>query len=84
MSRPIFWVAKNNENPEVLASLLASGAIAEVTDLLGRNFTHYAAANENSAIYDWIVSHEEFKSLLDAEDSEGHDSEYYRNHPDEF
>ncbi|MBR6078589.1 MAG: ankyrin repeat domain-containing protein [Treponema sp.] len=84
MSRPIFWVAKNNENPEVLAALLASGAIAEVTDLLGRNFTHYAAANENSAIYDWIVSHEEFKVLIDAEDSEGHDSGYYRNHPDEF
>ncbi|MBQ4236960.1 MAG: ankyrin repeat domain-containing protein [Treponema sp.] len=84
LSRPIFWVAKNNENPEVLVALLAAGAIIETTDLWGRNFTHYAAANENPAIYEWIKSREEFKELLSAVDSEEHDAEYYRNHPDEF
>ena len=83
-SRPIFWVAKNNENPEVLAALLSAGAIVETKDLWGRNFVHYAAANENPAIYDWIKSHEEFSGMFESEDSESHDPEYYRSHPDEF
>lgn len=83
-SRPIFWVAKNNENPEVLAALLSAGAIVETKDLFGRNFVHYAAANENPAIYDWIKSHEEFSGMFESEDSESHDPEYYRSHPDEF
>ena len=79
-----FWVARNNPNPEVLNVLISEGAILEAKNLWGRTVLHYAAANENPAIFDWLKQNENLKLDFTLQDDNGKDCEYYRVHPDEF
>lgn len=81
--RPVLWVARYNANPQVLEAFLDEGALVEARDLWGRTIFHYAAMNENPAIYEWLKEQDEYK-FLDAEDSNERRAEYYRQHPDEF
>ncbi len=83
-SRPIFWVAKNNTNPEVLEVLISAGAILTAKDYANRTVLHYAAANESPAIYDWLLAHEELELDIEAKDDDDKTAGYYRSHPDEF
>lgn len=80
---PIMWVAKYNENVEVMEEFICGGAIMEVRDLMGRTVLHYAAVNENSSIYDWLKEQETYRHL-DVEDESEHNPEYYRQHPEDF
>lgn len=80
---PVLWVAKYNENPEVLEEFIKAGAIMDVRDLDGRTVLHYAAINENTAIYDWLKEQNDY-DYLDVEDESEHKPEYYRTHLDEF
>lgn len=80
---PVLWVAKYNENPEVLEEFIKAGAIMDVRDLDGRTVLHYAAINENTAIYDWLKEQNDY-DYLDVEDDSEHKPEYYRTHLDEF
>ena len=80
---PVLWVAKYNENPEVLEEFIKAGAIMDVRDLDGRTVLHYAAINENTAIYDWLKEQDDY-AYLDVEDDSEHKPEYYRTHLDEF
>lgn len=80
---PVLWVAKYNENPEVLEEFIKAGAIMDVRDLDGRTVLHYAAINENTAIYDWLKDQNDY-DYLDVEDDSEHKPEYYRTHLDEF
>lgn len=80
---PVLWVAKYNENPEVLEEFIKAGAIMDVRDLDGRTVLHYAAINENTAIYDWLKEQNDY-DYLDVEDDFEHKPEYYRTHLDEF
>lgn len=81
--RPVLWVARYNSNPQVLEAFLDEGALVEARDLWGRTIFHYAAMNENPAIYEWLKEQDEYK-FLDVEDTNEHRAEYYRQHPDEF
>lgn len=80
---PILWLARSNTNPEVLEEFIDAGALVTARDLWGRTVFHYAAINEDPAIYEWLKAQEEYK-FLDTEDDNQHKAEYYRQHPDEF
>ena len=80
---PILWLVRSNTNPQVLEEFIDAGALVTVRDLWGRTVFHYAAINEEPAIYEWLKAQEEFK-FLDSEDEYKHDAEYYRQHPDEL
>lgn len=84
LTRPIFWVARHNTNPEVMEMLIMQGAILSVKDYSDRTVLHYAAANEDPVMYDWLLSHEELGLDVDAKDAAGNTPEYYRSHPDDF
>lgn len=80
---PVLWLVRSNTNPEVLEEFMDEGALVTVRDLWGRTVFHYAAINEDPAIYEWLKAQEEYK-FLDTEDEYQHKAEYYRQHPDEF
>lgn len=80
---PILWLVRCNTNPEVLEEFIDAGALMTVRDLWGRTVFHYAAINEEPAIYEWLKAQEEYK-FLDVEDDNQHKAEYYRQHPEDF
>ena len=54
------------------------------TDIKGRTALHHAAANSEPAIYQWMLEDDNFKTLVDKTDNEGHTPDYYREHQEEF
>lgn len=80
---PVMWVAKYNENVEVLQEFIGAGAIMDVRDIMGRTVFHYAAINQDSSIYEWLKEQEAY-SHLNVEDESEHNPEYYRQHPEDF
>lgn len=83
-NRPIFCVAQNNTNPDVMLALINAGAILSVKDLWGRNVAHYAAANKDTAMYDFLK--EKYSNEIDFAlvDEDGRTPEDYRANPDIF
>ena len=77
----VFFVRHTTE--QVLEEFIDAGALVTVRDLWGRTVFHYAAINEDPAIYEWLKAQEEFK-FLDTEDEYKHDAEYYRQHSEDF
>ncbi len=83
-SRPIFCVAQNGTNPDIMEILVSAGAILTVKDLWGRNVAHYAAANKDSTIYDYLKDH--YADLIDFEatDDDMNTPTMYKNDPSMF
>ena len=50
------------------------------SDNKGRTVLHYAAANSDPAIYNWMMEDEDFKTLADCTDKDGKKPEYYLTH----
>ena len=80
----LMYAAKNNPLPAMVQNLILCGANQNTLDRRGRNFAHYAAANSDSTIFDWISSNEIIKYLLDQKDFDGNLPSYYHDHQDEF
>jgi len=59
-------------------------AIWNNTDNEGRTVLHYAAANSDPAIYNWMLEDEDFKTLARRADKAGHKPDYYLAHKEEF
>jgi ankyrin repeat protein len=76
--------AKVQEDPSIIIMLVNHNAIWNNRDSKGRTVLHYAAANANPTIYDFMTRDDHFGKLVDMEDSQGHTAEYYRAHQDEF
>lgn len=81
---PLMLAAKLNSNPNVIKMLLFYDTIWNCRDYSGRNALHYAAANTAPAIYNWMLEHEDLKTLADQEDKNGNKPEYYLAHKDKF
>ena len=80
----MMFAAKLNTNPRIIKMLRGHEAIWNNKDKKGRTVLHYAAANDASAIYEFMLEDSDFKTLADEKDSDGHTAEYYRGHQDEF
>lgn len=80
----LMFAANTNDNPEMIKMLLCYGASWENHDDNGRNILHHAAANQNPAIYDWMLKEKRFIKFAKEKDSNGNLPEYYRENPDEF
>ena len=80
----LMFAANTNDNPEMIKMLLCYGASWENHDDNGRNILHHAAANQNPAIYDWMLKEKRFIKFANEKDSNGNLPEYYRENPDEF
>lgn len=82
----LMYAAKFNTNPEIVNMLRYYNASRTSYDKNRRNILHYAAENENPAIYNWMLEDEEIKALRLSEqkDSAGNLPEYYCGHKDEF
>ena len=76
--------AHYNKNPDVIRVLRYYKVIWNNTDEKGRNVLHYAAANEEAAIYEWMLEDDDFKTLADKVDSDGHTPEYYHDNKEEL
>ena len=81
---PIMFVAKVNSNPVVIKMLSYYGAIWDTHDIDGRNIIHYAAANSDPTIYNWLLENEDYEGLIKEKDYRGKLPAYYREHPDKF
>lgn len=81
---PLMVAARYNKNPSVIRMLRWYDAVWNNTDAKGRTALHYAAANEESAIYEWMLEDDDFKTLAEKEDSDGHTHEYYRDNKEEL
>jgi len=80
----LMFAANTNDNPTIIKMLLYYGASWENHDDNGRNVLHHAAANQNPAIYDWMLKEKRFIKFANEKDSNGNLPEYYRENPDEF
>ena len=80
----LMFAANTNDNPTIIKMLLYYGASWENHDDNGRNILHHAAANQNPAIYDWMLKEKRFIKFANEKDSNGNLPEYYRENPDEF
>lgn len=82
--------AKVHADTDTISMLRYHRAICSNRDERGRTVLHYAAANSEPAIYDFLTNlaelgpDGEFGGLADVEDCKGHKPEYYRRHRDEF
>jgi ankyrin repeat protein len=83
-SRPIFCVAENSTNPDIMEALISAGAILDVKDLWGRNVAHYAAANKDSAIYDYLKEHYADQINFEADDDDMKTPAMYKADPSLF
>ena len=81
---PLMWAAHLNTSPDIIRMLRRHNAIWSAVDDMGRNALHYAAANEDPAIYDWMLEDDSLKKLAGKKDADGHEPAYYREHKDEF
>ena len=72
------------ENPEYARFFLEQGLAASATDDKGRTALHYAATSESRTVYDWLLAREEFKSLAEQKDADGHAPAYYLDHKSEW
>lgn len=73
-----------NDNPEIIKMLWEHNSVWNNRSNNGRTILHYAAANENHSIYDFLLLNEAIKSLVDVEDNHGHKASYYLNHAEDF
>lgn len=80
----LMFAAMMNTNPDIIRMLIYYNAVWNTRDENGRTPLHYAASNPDSAIYDWMLEDENFKTLADVKDSKGKLPEYYLTHKDEF
>lgn len=80
----LMWAAYLNTSPNIIKMLSHHHAIWSAVDDEGRNVLHYAAANENPAIYDWMLETEGVETLKGQTDVNGHEPAYYYEHRDEF
>ena len=80
----LMFAANTNDNPTIIKMLLYYGASWENHDDNGRNILHHAAANQNPAIYDWMLKEKRFIKFANEKDSNGNLPEYYRENPEEF
>lgn len=82
--------AKVHTDTDTINMLLYHRAICNNRDERGRTVLHYAAANSDPTIYEYLMDlakykpDGEFAGLPDVEDCKGHKPEYYRSHRDEF
>ena len=81
--------ANGNDNPDIIKMLLYYNAVWNNKDEKGRTVLHYAAANTDPAIYNWMTDgsnsqFEMFDSLSDIKDNLGNTAEYYLTHKEEF
>ena len=83
-SRPIFCVAENSTNVDIMDTLISAGAILDVKDLWGRNVAHYAAANKDCAIYDHLKEHYADQIDFEATDDDMKTPEMYKADPSLF
>ncbi|MBR6061658.1 MAG: ankyrin repeat domain-containing protein [Spirochaetales bacterium] len=81
-NRPIFCVALNSTNPEIMETLIAAGAILNVKDLWGRNVAHYAAANKDTTIYTYLKDRYSDQIDFEATDEYHNTPEVYKSNPD--
>ena len=80
----MMMAARMNTNPDVIKMLRFYDAIWNNTDNEGRTVLHYAAANSDPAIYNWMLEDEDFKTLARRADKAGHKPDYYLAHKEEF
>ena len=80
----MMMAAKMNTNPDVIKMLRFYDAIWNNTDNQGRTVLHYAAANSDPVIYNWMLEDEDFKTLARRADKAGHKPDYYLAHKEEF
>ena len=81
--------ANGNTNPDIIRMLVYYNAIWNCTDSKGRTVLHYAAANTDPAIYNWMTEEAndpsaDFKSLAEIKDNLGNTADYYLTHKEEF
>ena len=65
---------------ETQLSLKTKTSVWNNSDNKGRTVLHYAAANSDPAIYNWMMEDEDFKTLADCTDKDGKKPEYYLTH----
>ena len=80
----LMTAAHYNNNPSIIRMLRYYDVIWNNTDIKGRTALHHAAANSEPAIYQWMLEDDDFKTLMDKTDNEGHTPDYYREHQEEF
>ena len=80
----LMTAAQYNTNPAVIRMLRYYNAVWNNADDKGRNALHHAAANSDSAIYEWMLTDDDFKTLAAHEDADGNTPAYYREHQEEF
>ncbi len=79
--KTIMMTAANlNTNPAIIKMLRFYNAVWNNSDNKGRTVLHYAAANLNPAIYNWMMEDECFQTLADCTDKDGNKAEYYLSH----
>lgn len=76
----MMWAASHHHGtPDTIATLRKYGAQWNAVDSKGRNVLHYAAHDHiNSALYEWMLADNDFKTLAGKKDSRGHTPEFYR------
>ena len=84
INRPIFYVAQNSTNVEIMETLISAGAILNVKDPWGRNVAHYAAANKDTTIYDYLKEHYSEQIDFEARDEDLNTPDIYKSSPDMF
>lgn len=70
----------------VILMFFVYGAVTDCRDKKGRNFLHYAAANQNAGVdfYESLRKDSRCEGLESQTDLLGNKPEYYRSHKDEF
>lgn len=76
--------ARINKNPKVIDALVDNGADINLHDKNGRNFVHYAAANNSTEIYTWLLKDTRFAHLFGEKDNFDNTPAYYREYKEEF
>ena len=79
--KTVMMTAANlNSNPGIIRMLRFYNSVWNNSDNKGRTVLHYAAANSDPAIYNWMMEDEDFKTLADCTDKNGKKPEYYLTH----
>ena len=81
----MMWAADHSQGiPDTIAMLRKNGALWNAVDNEGRNTLHYAAANDEHDLYEWMLNDNDFKTLAEQKDKRGHKPIYYRMNRDDF
>ena len=73
-----------NDNPEIIKMLWEHNSVWNNRSKDGRTILHYAAANENHSIYDYLCLNDSINKLSEVEDDDGHKPSYYLTHTEDF